>query len=124
MRLSDVKGGRVLDVVADLVEPVAAIASDDDAAAMFKREECPEGMTPMQFFAQRVRAGIPALLRNHKADVVAILATIEGTTPEEYEEGLTLAKLMVDVAELMTDEAFTGFLASSETKTEGAASGE
>lgn len=124
MRLSDVRGERALDVVADLVEPVASIASDEEAAALFRREKCPEGMTPMQFFGQRVRASLPALLRGHKADVVAILSTIEGTTPEEYEGGLTLAKLAVDVAELMNDEAFTGFLASSGSKTEGAASGE
>lgn len=122
MKLSDVRGGRTLDVVADLIGPMANIASDPEAAAMFRREEVPEGKTAVEFFAERVRKSAPKLLRGHKDDVIAILSTIEGTDPEEYAEGLNLAKLLRDFVDLMTDEDFVAFLSPSGTETaEGAA---
>ena len=39
MRLSDIQGDRVFDVIADIIDPVANIAEDDDAASFFKREK-------------------------------------------------------------------------------------
>ena len=115
MKLSDVKGERVLDVIADVIDPVANIAQDKDVAAMFKREAVPEGMEAREFFAARMRASMPALLKGHKSDIIAILAAIEGVAPEQYAASLNLAKLFTDVAELLTDDAFLNFLSSSET---------
>lgn len=115
MKLSDVKGDRTLDVIADLIDPIANIAQDKDVAKMFKREKVPEGMEANEFFAQRMRAGMPALLRGHKRDIIKILATIEGVTPEKYAEEMNLVKLIHDFMELVTDETFLGFLASSPT---------
>lgn len=116
MKLSDIKGDRVLDVIADIINPIAHIAQDKDVAAMFKREAVPEGMEARDFFAKRMCKGLPALLKGHKEDVIAILAAIEGVTPEEYTNTLNLAKLFTDTMELLTDEAFIGFLSSSKTK--------
>lgn len=116
MKLSDVKGERTLDVIADLIDPIANIAQDKDVAKMFKREKVPEGMEANEFFAQRMRAGMPVLLRGHKQDIIKILATIEGVTPEEYAEEMNLVKLIRDFTELVTDETFLGFLASSPTE--------
>lgn len=112
MKLSEVKGDRVLDVIADAIDPIANIAQDKDVAAMFKREAVPEGMGARDFFAARMRAGMPALLKGHKSDIIAILATIEGVTPEQYAASLNLAKLFTDVMELVTDDAFLNFLSS------------
>lgn len=113
MKLSDVKGDRTIDVIADLIDPIANIAQDKDVVEMFKRAKVPEGMEANEFFAQRIRAGMPALLRGHKQDIVAILATIDDVTPEEYAEELNLMKLIHDFMELVTDETFLGFLVSS-----------
>ena len=115
MKLSDIKGDRVLDVIADVIDPIANIAQDKDVAAMFKREAVPEGMEPREFFATRMRAGMPALLKGHKSDIIAIMAAIEGVAPEQYAASLNLAKLFTDVMELLTDDAFLNFLSSSET---------
>lgn len=115
MKLSEVKGDRVLDVIADVIDPIANIAQDKDVAAMFKREAVPEGMEAREFFAARMRAGMPALLKGHKSDIITILATIEGVAPEQYAASLNLAKLFTDVMELLTDDAFVNFLSSSET---------
>ena len=55
MKLSDVKGDRVFDVIADIIDPIANIAEDEKASAMFRREKLPEGMTEKQFVTQRAR---------------------------------------------------------------------
>lgn len=124
MKLSDVKGDRTLDVIADLIDPIANIAQDKDVAKMFKREKVPEGMEANEFFAQRMRAGMPALLRGHKRDIVAILATIEDVEPEKYAEEMNLVKLIRDFMELVTDETFLGFLASSPIEKDDGAPGD
>lgn len=115
MKLSDIKGDRVLDVIADIIDPIANMVQDKDVAAMFKREAVPEGMDARDFFAKRMCKGLPVLLKGHKADIIAIMAAIDGVTPEQYTESLDFIKLFTDVMELVTDDAFLDFLSSSET---------
>lgn len=115
MKLSDIKGDRVLDVIADIIDPIANMVQDKDVAAMFKREAVPEGMDARDFFAKRMCKGLPVLLKRHKADIVAVMAAIEGVTPEQYAASLDFPKLFTDVMELVTDNAFLDFLSSSET---------
>lgn len=115
MKLSDIKGDRVLEVIADIIDPVANIAEDEAAAALFRREKLPDGMTAKQFLLQRARKSVPALLRGHKADIIAILAAICGVSPEEYAETLSIPKLMADFIELMTDDCFTALFISAQS---------
>ena len=105
MRLSDVKGERALDVIADLIEPVVSLATSDEFKDAFKSGDGTDN-------ADRLRRAAPILIKAHKTEIIAILSTIEGVSPEEYEEGMTVASVVTDIAELMTDDAFTGFLAS------------
>lgn len=123
MRLSDIKGDRVLDVIADIIDPIANMAQDKDVAAMFERKAVPDGMEARDFFAQRMRKGLPVLLKGHKADVIAVMAAIGGVTPEQYAASLDLAKLFTDVMELMTDDALLDFLSSSKTEKDAGAPG-
>lgn len=115
MKLSDIKGDRVLDVIADIIDPIANMVQDKDVAAMFERKAVPEGMKARDFFAERMRNGLPVLLKGHKADIIAIMAAIEGVTPEQYAESLDFPKLFTDVMELITDDAFLDFLSSQKT---------
>lgn len=124
MRLSDIQGERVFDVIADIIDPIANIAEDDAASAMFKREKLPEGMTVKQFATQRARKALPALLKGHKTDIIAILASIEGVSAESYKGALTLVKLMQDATELLADDAFTAlFISAQSGKSSGSAQG-
>ena len=109
MRLSDVKGERVFEVIATIIDPIASIALDEEVAKMFKREALPEGMTAWQFFLTRAREALPALIRGHKDDLCIILAAIGDTTVEEYVDGLSLDKFISDVIGLLTDGDFRGF---------------
>lgn len=115
MKLSDIKGDRVLDVIADIIDPIANIVQDKDVAAMFERKAVPEGMDARDFFAERMCKGLPILLKGHKADIIAVMAAIEGVAPEQYAESLDLPKLLTDVMELVTDDALLDFLSSSGT---------
>lgn len=117
MKLSDIQGERVFDVIADIVDPIANIAQDECAASLFKRERLPEGMTAKGFMTQRVRDALPALLKGHKSDIIAILAAIEGVSAESYKGTLNLVKLMRDATELLTDEAFGVLFTSAQSET-------
>ena len=117
MRLSDIKGDRVFDVIADIIDPIANIASDERASSLFKREKLPDGMTAKAFLLERARKAVPALLKGHKGDIITVLATIEGVSADDYRASLTLAKLMQDTAELLTDEAFGELFISAQSGT-------
>ena len=106
MRLSEVKGERALDVIAELVDPVANIAQDPDVTAMFTGEG---------EIADKARKAVPALLKGHRSDVVAILSTIAGVAPEEYVAEMSLESVIRDVYELITDEELLAFLSSFDT---------
>ena len=122
MRLSDIQGERVFDVIADIIDPIANIAEDDAASALFKREKLPDGTTAKEFMTQRARKALPALLKGHKGDIIAILAYIEGVSAESYKGSLNLVKLMRDATELLTDEAFGAlFLSAQSGKSSGSA---
>ena len=116
MRLSDIQGERVFDVIADIIDPIANIAEDEQASAMFRREKLPEGMTVKQFATQRARKSLPALLKGHKDDIISILAAIEGVSTDAYKGSLNLVKLMRDTAELLTDDAFTALFLSAQSE--------
>ena len=117
MRLSDITGDRTLDVIAEIIDPVANIAEDEEASAMFKRGKLPEGMTAKKFLMNRVRKSLPVLLKCHKADIIAILSSIEGVSTEEYAGALNLVKLVKDCTDLLTDEAFMELFISAQSET-------
>lgn len=123
MKLSNIRGERVFDVIADIIDPIANIAEDDDAAALFRREKLPEGMTPKKFLLNRARKAAPALLKGHKADLIAILSTLDGTNPEAYSVALNFVKLLRDTVDLLTDEAFATLFLSAQDQTGGEPSG-
>ena len=117
MKLSDIQGERVFDVIADIINPIANIAEDDTASALFKREKLPEGMKAKAFLIQRARKSLPALFKGHKGDIIAILAAIGGVSEEQYKRDLNPIKLMQDATELLTDEAFGVLFISAQSKT-------
>lgn len=102
MKLSQVKGDRCFEVIADIIEPLTAIAQDEHAKAVLEGGQA--GLMP------RIAEHAPHIIKGHKDDLVAVMAAIEGVEPEEYAEGLTMAKLLKDVYELLTDEELVAFL--------------
>lgn len=115
MRLSDIKGERVFDVIADLIDPISNMAGDKEVSELFTRKKCPEGMDRREFAVKRLKQHLPVLLKTHKTDMVAILAAVEGVSYDEYKESLTLLKLMQDATELLNDELFRELFFSAQT---------
>ena len=115
MRLSDIKGERAIEVIGELIDPIANIAEDKEAMDIFQREKLPEGMDAKAFVVARLRKGLPVLLKKHKGDIVSILAALEGVTAAEYAATLDLRKVVKDLTELLTDEEFLTFFISEQS---------
>ena len=116
MKLSDIKGERTLEAIAEIIDPIANIAEDEEASAMFKREKLPDGMTAKKFMMKRVRKSLPVLLKGHKADIILILSAIDGSDPMEYSRTLNLVKLVKDCTDLLTDEVFVELFISAQSE--------
>lgn len=116
MKLSDIKGDRTLEVIAEIIDPIANIVEDDTASAMFRREKLPDGVTAKKFLLQRARKSLPVLLKGHKADIISILSSIEGVPSEEYAGALNLVKLLKDCTDLLTDETFSALFISAQSE--------
>lgn len=116
MKLSDIKGDRTLEVIAEIIDPIANIAEDEEASSMFKREKLPDGMKAEKFLMKRARKSLPVLLKGHKSDIIAILSAIEGVSAEEYAGALNLVKLVKDCTDLLTDEVFMELFISAQSE--------
>lgn len=113
MKLSEIKGDRCFDVIADIIDPICKMADDKEVVELFRPKKVPEGMKPTEYFAKRMRVGVPVLLKGHKSEIVSIMATIEGVAPEKYTRDLTLAKLVHDVYDMLTDAELVSFFPSA-----------
>lgn len=122
MKLSEVKGDRVFDVMADLIPPLCSIATDKDVKALFKQRDCPKGMDPRDFMLKRVQQVGPKIIKGHRDDVIDVLCVIGGIDRAEYVKNMTLMSLWSDVMELFNDEDFISFLASANIVTGGSPS--
>lgn len=112
MKLSDIKGERVFDVIADIIEPVTNIAQDKDIT-LFKRETTPDGMTARSFAIKKISKNAPLLLKRHKHDISTLLAVIKGQTVDEYVASLNMATLSIDLLELLNDQELISFFMSA-----------
>lgn len=86
MRLSDIKGERALDVIADLIEPVSEILIDDRVRTAFGGDRL-----------ELVRI----ILKEHKKQIIEILAILDGEDPATYE--ISLVTLPAKILELLND---------------------
>lgn len=85
MRLSEIKGDKALDTLADLIEPLGEIVTDPTIQEMHKA-----GLPRIKM--------IPPAIKNHKKAVVTILALLDGEDPDTYEvDLLTLPRKVMEV---------------------------
>ena len=68
------------------------------------------------------RKAAPAWWKGHNSESSAILAEIEGTSPESYTGALNMVKLFKDIVDLLSDEAFgTLFISAQSGDSSGSA---
>ena len=113
MRISEIKGEAVIDVIADIIEPVANIATDTELQELFEKQTVENKEEARTVAIERLKKHVPQIIKNHKRDVITILAIVNGEDVEDYEQTLTLRKLFVDVAVLLGDDEFVDFFTSA-----------
>lgn len=109
MKLSDIKGDRLFDLMAEITEPLCEIASDD-ALMQGIGADSEQGEGTRAYAIRKVRSIVPRLMKDHRQSLVRVLAALKGVTPCEYLEGLTLASLLEDVYDMLNDEDLPSFL--------------
>lgn len=87
MKLSDYKGEEALDIIVDLLEPMTKIMSDKEIAQAYQE-------------VSKLEA-IKIAIKNHKKEVIEILAILDGADPKEYE--VNIFTLPVKLLEILND---------------------
>lgn len=100
MTLSEIKGEDAFDVLADILDPLSAISTDEEVSRVYKTE------TRLEL--------VKLLLKKHKREVLEIMAALDRTPVDEYE--VSLVTLPAKVLELINDPALKGFFPSPEQK--------
>lgn len=86
MKISEIKGERALEVVADLIDPISVIIADEKVKEAFNS-------------GNKANAA-KYLLKNHKKSCLTILALLNGEEPETYEPSLLqLPRMLLDLFE-------------------------
>lgn len=106
MRLSDIKGEKALDVIADLIEPIADIMSDKRIAPLLQSGKA----------ADRIRA-IKIGIKEHKRSVITMLAVLHDEDPETYEP--SVLTLPMQLLELLNDPEVQALFGSQAQTSEG-----
>lgn len=96
MKLSEYKNEEALDILADLIEPVAEIMADPNFKEVVQ--------------AKNKTAIIKVLIKDHKKSIIEILAIIDGVPVEEYE--VNVFTLPLKLLDLLNDKDLVSFFTS------------
>lgn len=88
-KLSEIKDEEAIELLADLIEPISEIASDEKAKEeLIKAKEA--GLSPMEM--------VKPLMKTHKKSIIKILAILDGTPVEEYHcNAITLPLRLIEI---------------------------
>lgn len=102
MRLSDYKGEEALDVLADIIDPLSNILTDEEIQSLSKQE----GASMLSI--------VKPAIKNHKKDLIEILARLDNKPVEEYTKTMNLITLPKQVMDLMSDPEIQDLFFSQE----------
>lgn len=88
MKLSEIKGERAIDAMADLLEPLSLIFADAEVQRSIKSEE------PKLLLIKKI-------LKAHKREAIQIMAILDGEKPETYD--INLLKIPMKMLEIVND---------------------
>ena len=108
MKLSDIKGERAIEVIADLIEPVANIATDKECADLFSVKPV-KGEDKNASARKHLVKKVPLLLRTHKRDVIQIIATIDWKSVDD----MNLFSITAALIGIVQDEALIELFTSA-----------
>lgn len=102
MRIETVTGEEAIDLLADLLDPITAIAQDEEIQKMSQTPHTP------------VLAIVKAILKRHKHEAVEILAAMDGIPAEEYKG--TVFTIVKDLLALLSNPEIQSFFGLSGQK--------
>jgi len=102
MRLSDVKGERSADVVADVIAFVCALGSEEEINALLAPRKGKKAQNNTEF----ARAFYPTVFKKYKKELYEALGSIEGCGAKAYAAKADPATLFNDFAGLLSDPMF------------------
>lgn len=108
MRISEFEGEAALDLIADLIEPIATILADPK-------------ITQMRSENNNYARIAAAMIKTHKTEVMQILAAMDGVPVAEYR--CTPIKALQQLMDLLSDEELAPFLDFAPSKAEPNSSG-
>lgn len=109
MKLSEIKGEKALDMVADLIEPASKIMADEKVKKIY--------------YSQPRLKLVQYIIKKHKKSIIQILAILNEEDPKEYVEKITLTTLPLIVIDLLNDEDLLQLFSSQGQITEETSSG-
>lgn len=109
-KLSEIKNEEALDVLADLLNPIAELSKDEGLKKVYSDKENGGKLPAVQY-----------AIKNHKKAVLEILAILDGENPETYE--VNMIQIPIKVMELLNDEDMLGFFQSQGLIVSDASSG-
>lgn len=84
MKLSEMNTAQFAECLCEIAPPLCAIAQDEAvAAAMDKAAHLDSSKPLVLVFGQMISALIPALLKDHRDDVFAVLAALTGKSVKQ-----------------------------------------
>ena len=94
MNISELKGEKALDTLADILEPAVTIFTDEKVKKAAEKN-----------YAHAISVAI----KDHKKDVLKIMATLEGKPYKEYVKEVNVFTLPAQIIELINNEEIMSF---------------
>ena len=93
-KISEIQDGDAIDLLADILEPMAELFSKDEVMQAIRAEE------------SRLHIA-KVLLKSGKEEIIEILAALKGVPKEEYHANLVA--MLADLMELINDKELMSF---------------
>lgn len=95
-KLSEYKNEDALELLADIIDPLAEILGDPEVAEQMKRREA-------------IAKAVAIAIKKHKTAIFNLLARLEGVPADEYQCGVFT--LPAKLIEIFSDKEFADFFA-------------
>lgn len=105
MKLSEIKGERAIETIADIIEPIGNIMSDPEAKKMLGHDKSQKKVPIFKV--------LPILLKSHKNDIYQILAVVNGVTIEEYIKNSNMVTVINDFSDVIMDDSIQALFTSA-----------
>lgn len=112
MKLSEITGSQAVEVIAELIDPLANIASDRENIGNIFNVKPNEGESKGEATIRMLKESVPILLKTHNADVRRILGIVNSEDPES----LTVPQIVKGTFDLLGDDDFMALFMSAVPK--------